>query len=227
MTNETTPLLEARGLTVSRAADDGERRVLDGLDLAVFAGSLTDVVGPSGSGKTTLLLALARLLPGVAGDLLLAGEPAATIEARHWRSRVAYLPQRSSMLPGSVGDNLTAPWRLSLRTDVPAPDTVALRVALDSVHLSDVGLDRDAARLSEGQSARVALLRCVLTEPDVLLLDEPDAALDEESATQVGLLTRRFVERGGAVVRVRHLRSDASADRRLLLAAGRLVEERA
>jgi len=80
-------------------------------------------------------------------------------------------------------------------------------------------------RLSEGQAARVALLRTVLTRPDVLLLDEPDAALDEESAEQVGLLTREFVDAGGAVVRVRHHRTDGLADRRLRLKGGTLTEE--
>jgi putative ABC transport system ATP-binding protein len=225
MPSPTVPVLEARALTVSRQGDGGPRRVLDGVDLTVRAHTLTDVVGPSGAGKTTLLLALARLLPDVEGALTLQGDPASTVDPRAWRVRVAYLPQRSALLPGTVGHNLTLPWRLKVRTGVEAPDADALRAALDRVHLTDVALDRDVARLSEGQEARVALLRTVLTRPDVLLLDEPDAALDEESAEQVGLLTRELVDAGGAVVRVRHLRSDGYADRRLRLFAGALSEE--
>jgi putative ABC transport system ATP-binding protein len=217
--------LEARGLTVDRRADAGLLRVLDGIDLAVGPGTLTDVVGPSGAGKSTLLLALARLLPGVTGELLLEGESGSGIDPRAWRVRVAYLPQRSALLPGTVGHNLTLPWRLKVRAAVARPADAALRSALDRVRLTDVALDRDVSRLSEGQAARVALLRTVLTRPAVLLLDEPDASLDEESAEQVGLLTREFVDAGGAVVRVRHLRSDGHADRRLRLSAGALVEE--
>jgi putative ABC transport system ATP-binding protein len=219
------PALEARHITVDRRADAGPLRVLDGVDLAVEAGTLTDVVGPSGAGKTTLLLALARLLPGATGELFIAGEPASSIDPRAWRMRVAYLPQRSALLPGTVGHNLTLPWRLKVRAGGARPGDEALRAALDRVHLSDVALDRDTARLSEGQAARVALLRTVLTRPSVLLLDEPDASLDEESAEQVGLLTREFVDAGGAVVRVRHLRSDGHADRRLRLLAGNLTAE--
>ena len=200
-------------------------RVLNGIDFAVEAGTLTDVVGPSGAGKSTLLLALARLLPGVEGALSLLGEPAAKIDPRVWRVRVAYLPQRSALLPGTVDHNLTLPWRLKVRAAIARPSEAALRAALDRVHLDDVALDRDVARLSEGQAARVALLRTVLTRPAVLLLDEPDASLDEESADQVGLLTREFVDEGGAVVRVRHLRSDGHADRRLRLVAGSLTEQ--
>ena len=225
MPTPTTPALEARHISVDRRADAGPLRVLNGIDLAVAPGTLTDVVGPSGAGKTTLLLALARLIPGVTGGLLLAGEPASAIDPRAWRMRVAYLPQRSALLPGTVGHNLTLPWRLKVRAAAPQPGEAALRAALDRVHLDDVALERDTARLSEGQSARVALLRTVLTHPGVLLLDEPDAALDEESADQVGLLTREFVDAGGAVVRVRHLRSDGHADRRLRLFSGALAEE--
>jgi putative ABC transport system ATP-binding protein len=221
----TTPALEARGLTVDRRADAGMLRVLDGVDLSVEAGTLTDVVGPSGAGKSTLLLALARLLPGVDGELRLQGETASAIDPRAWRMRVAYLPQRSALLPGTVGHNLTLPWRLKVRAAVQRPTDEALRAALDRVHLADVALDRDTARLSEGQSACVALLRTILTRPAVLLLDEPDASLDEESADQVGLLTREFVDAGGAVVRVRHLRSDGHSDRRLRLFAGALTGE--
>jgi putative ABC transport system ATP-binding protein len=219
------PVLEARSLTVSRHGDDGPLRVLEGVDLSLASGTLTDVVGPSGAGKTTLLLALARLLPGVEGTLSLNGEPSSAIDPREWRVRVAYLPQRSALLPGTVEWNLTLPWRLKARAGVEPPDTATLRAALDRVHLTDVALDRDVTRLSEGQTARVALLRTVLTGPDVLLLDEPDAALDEESAEQVALLNREFVDGGGAVVRVRHQRSDGYADRRLRLSGGSLREE--
>jgi putative ABC transport system ATP-binding protein len=226
MPSPSTPALEAQGLTVDRRADAGLLRVLDSVDLTAEAGTLTDVVGPSGAGKTTLL-ALARLLPGVAGDLLLAGEPASAIDPRTWRLRVAYLPQRSALLPGTVVHNLTLPWRLKVRAGSEAPSNEALRGALDRVHLTDVALDREVARLSEGQAARVALLRTVLTRPGVLLLDEPDASLDEESAEQVGQLTREFVDAGGAVVRVRHSRSDGHADRRLRLRDGKLTEEAA
>lgn len=217
--------LEARSLTVSRHGDGGPVRVLDGIDLDVASGTLTDIVGPSGSGKTTLLLALARLLPGVEGALALDGESASTIDPREWRVRVAYLPQRSALLAGTVGDNLTLPWRLKVRAGAAVPSAEALRASLDRVHLADVALDRDVARLSEGQSARIALLRTVLTRPRVLLLDEPDAALDEESAEQVGLLTREFVDAGGAVVRVRHHRADGLADRRLRLSHSSVHEE--
>jgi putative ABC transport system ATP-binding protein len=219
-----TVLLTARGLTATRLGDDGPVVIFSGLDLDIGAGTLMDIVGPSGCGKTTLLLALARLLPGGSGDLALDGVPAQSIDPRLWRTRVAYLPQRASLAPGTVADNLLLPWLLAVRKGVEPPSAEELRTALDGVSLDDVALGRSVARLSVGQAARIAALRVLLTRPECLLLDEPDANLDDESAAQVACMTAAFVDAGGAVVRVRHARVDERADRRFMLADGRLVE---
>jgi putative ABC transport system ATP-binding protein len=215
-------LLTARGLTAIRPGDEGPLAVFTGIDLEVEAGTLTDVVGPSGSGKTTLLLALARLLPGTTGELFLDGSDAASVDAREWRAKVAYLPQRASLSPGTVADNLLAPWGLKVRAGTAAPSADELRAALDGVGLTTIALDRDISRLSVGQAARIAVLRVILTRPALLLLDEPDASLDDESAAQVAHMTEAFVASGGAVVRVRHARFDQNADRRFTLRGGRL-----
>jgi len=216
-------LLQVRDLVVVLSGDDGDVRVLDGVSLELPAGVVTDVIGPSGSGKTTLLRALARLLPDMAGSLELDGVAASVIPGSQWRTAVALLPQKPAIVGGSVRDNLLLPWTLKVRHGAAPPDDTALRAALDRVAL-DVALDRDASRLSVGQQARVALVRTLLTRPRVLLLDEPDAALDELSAAAVSELTRDFAENGGAVVRVRHHRSDDIAHRRLRLVGGSLAE---
>jgi putative ABC transport system ATP-binding protein len=218
-------LLAARGLSYARPAEAGAVTVFSGLDLELEAGSLVDVCGPSGSGKTTLLLALARLLPDTSADALeLEGIPAASWRPEEWRAAVALMPQKSTLAPGTVRDNLLLPWTLRVRAHSDQPGDAAMRAALDSVGLDDVELDRQATRLSAGQASRVVLLRIVATAPKAMLLDEPDAALDDDSAGLVGTLVRSFVAEGGAVVRVRHLRVDAAADRRLRLEDGRLAE---
>ena len=219
-------VLEARELTAVLQGDAGDVRVLDGVTLAVAAGEIVDVVGPSGSGKSTLLRALAQLLPGATGELSVAGVAAASITPQLWRRRVALLPQKPVMLAGSVRDNLMWPWRLGVYRDGHRPSESDLSAGLARLGV-DVALDRDASRLSVGQAARVAFLRTRLTDPVVLLLDEPDAALDDAAADAVAGMTAEFA--GGsdardahAVVRVRHHRPDGIASRRLHLEGGRL-----
>ncbi len=217
-------LLSAEDLVVDLPGETGPARVLDGASFALAAGEIVDVVGPSGAGKTMLLRSVARLLPLQSGRLALQGVPAERIAPAEWRSRVALLPQKAAVRPGTVGENLLLPWTLKIRHGRPAPTETELTQALTSVHLDGIALDRDASRLSVGQAARVALLRVLLTEPEVVLLDEPDANLDDASTEQVSLATRQFAERGGGVVRVRHQRVDSLASRRLRLTSGRLEE---
>lgn len=217
-------LLSARDVRYSTDGDHGRVVLLDGLDLHVARGEVVDVSGPSGCGKTTLLRALAQLLPDATGTLSLAGETADSMTPQEWRSKVALLPQKAAMRPGTVRDNLLMPWAFKVRQGATAPADEELREALDGVGLGEVMLDRDAARLSVGQAARVSLLRVVLTDPEILLLDEPDASLDETSAEQVACIIREFAAAGRGVVRVRHQRADSIASRRLRLSGAQLQE---
>ena len=217
-------LLTAHDIALTLPGDDGPHLVLDGIDLELAACTLTDIVGPSGSGKTMLLRALARLLPDATAQLALDGRPAEDYTPQAWRTEVALLPQIASMRPGTVRENLLLPWTLKVRHEEDPPDDDALRDALTGVGLEAIALDRDAARLSVGQAARISLLRVLLTRPRVLLLDEPDASLDEASSEQVARATVTFVEAGGTAARVRHRASDGLASRRLRLAGGALEE---
>jgi putative ABC transport system ATP-binding protein len=217
-------VLEAREMQAELTCDDGSRRrILDGVSLSLAAGEIVDVTGPSGSGKTTLLRALARLLPGATGELTLDSVSAEAIPAQRWRSLVALLPQKPAIVDGDVRANLLLPWTLKIRHGEPRPDETALIAALDRVGLSDVALNREAARLSVGQSARVALIRVLLTSPRVLLLDEPDAALDDDSAAAVGRYAAEHAAAGGAVLRVRHRSADGLATSRFILEGGTLT----
>ncbi|MCE5202809.1 MAG: ATP-binding cassette domain-containing protein [Coriobacteriales bacterium] len=218
------PVLEARDLVFEREVDGRVVRVLDHVSLAIRPGDIIELRGESGAGKTTLLRALARLLPGVCGELVLDGRPDREVDPRLWRTRVTLLPQRAALLPGSVEENLGFPFTLAVRKHTDPPSAEKFRAGMDALGLDDVALSRDVTQLSVGQAARVALLRVLLARPAVLLLDEPDASLDDASAARLGEATARFAAEGGALVRVSHLRADATATRSLRLAAGQLME---
>jgi putative ABC transport system ATP-binding protein len=217
-------LLQARDLTAVLPGDSGDVRILDGVALEVGAGEIVDVAGPSGSGKSTLLRALARLLPGAAGLLALDGVPAESIGPSEWRQSVALAQQKPTLVAGTVRESLLMPWRLGVRKRVNPPSEAQLLDGLSRLGV-EVGLDRDASRLSVGQVARIAFLRTLLTAPRVLLLDEPDAALDDVSADAVSAMTDEFAASGGGVVRVRHHRADGLSARRMWLEAGLLRAE--
>lgn len=231
MTATTSYLLEARDLHAALPGDAGDVAVLGGVSLAVAAGEVVDVTGPSGSGKSTLLRALARLLPAATGELSFAGVSAADFEPHDWRDRVTLLPQKPAIIDATVAENLLLPWRLRIRASRTRPVVDDLRRALDELGLAAVALERDAARLSAGQQARLAFARVWLTSPRVMLLDEPDAALDPDSADAMRTAIADFAAHGGAfaeepagVVRVRHGADDGLAVRRLRLEAGTLAE---
>jgi putative ABC transport system ATP-binding protein len=215
-------MLEAEGLIVDR---NGGTRVLDGIGLRLAPGELVALEGPSGSGKSTLLWALARFLPVSGGVLRLNGTDAGATDVRAWRRAVSLVLQTPSLVPGTVGENVRLPWTLSVRAgEDGAPDDARLRRELDGLGLDEIALDRDAGELSVGQAARVALLRSLLAGPEVLLLDEPDASLDDEAAERVRARLERFTAEGGAILVVRHHRKDDPADRRVRLERGFLVE---
>lgn len=217
-------LLDIRGLAVSLPREDGRATVFSDVSLSLDRGELCDLTGPSGSGKSTLLRACARMVEADRGELLLEGAPASGIPAAEWRRRVCLVPQRPSLVAGTVRRNLLLPWELRVRAGEEAPAESRLRRMLDEAGLEDVGLDRAVERLSGGQAARIALLRAFATSADVFLLDEVDAALDEGSAAAVGALVARMVAEGRACLRVRHRPPDGHATRRFALSDGSIQE---
>ena len=217
------PILAARGLTYSVNADGAARRVLHGANLELRAGDTACVSGPSGAGKTSLLWVLARMLRAEAGELFLNGRPAADFTPCAWRARVALVMQNPALAEGAILKNLLLPWTLKVRPGAP-PDRRSLELEMQSVGLGDVELDRDTADISGGQAARVALVRSLITRPGALLVDEPTAALDDESADLVFARIGQFTQSGGAVVAVLHRRTPQFAHRAFRLDNGRLEE---
>lgn len=199
------------------------RTVLDGVDLTLRGPALVTLTGGSGGGKTTLLRLTLGFLTPSAGQVLLAGAPLTAFPETELRRRLAYVPQDTGLFRGSVRDNLL------LGRDFPED---ALWRVLDAVGLADAlrprglgaPLAEGGAGLSGGQRQRVAVARALLSDPDVLVLDEPSANLDADSE---GVLARvlQAQARERLVLVVAHRPALVrAAERVLVLSNGRLSE---
>ena len=178
----------ARGVTVVR----GGRRVVDGVDLDLTPGLLLGVTGPSGSGKSTLLAVLAGLITPNEGTI----EPAA--RAAH----TGIVLQGYGLLPVLTGyENVELP--LQLRGVAPAEVRARAIRALERAGLDDAG-DRLAEELSGGQRQRVAVARALVTEPRLIVADEPTSELDADTAAIVLAALREEATLGATVVIATH-----------------------
>jgi ABC-type iron transport system FetAB ATPase subunit len=212
--------LEALSLRVVREG----RAIVDGACLSVGPGEKVAIAGASGCGKSTFLRALATLIPIDGGLVRLGGVDARAIPPTVFRTRVAYVPQQPPMLPGTVAENVAAGPALRGRAMTPERKCALLC----AVGLTDALLARPASELSGGERQRVALARALGNEPEVLLLDEPTAALDPGTADQVVALARRLAGEGLGVVMVTHVAAPAEAlgGARYVFCDGRLSPSR-
>jgi iron complex transport system ATP-binding protein len=215
--------LAARGVTVTPAGAPGP--VLADAAIDVRAGELHALVGPNGAGKSTLFGVLAGDITPDAGDVSLDGAPLGGIPPRVLaRQRAVLLQQNAVSFPFTVEQVVRmgrAPWA---RTPAEDDDDAAVARALEATDL--VGLaGRGITSLSGGERARAALARVLAQTCDVLLLDEPTAALDLKHQEDVLRIARVRADEGAAVAVVLHDLNAALdvADRVTLLSQGRVV----
>lgn len=198
----------------------GGERILDGVDLALRRGEVVGVVGRSGSGKSTLLHAIAGLLPVSFGRILVHGEELATAEPRARAERIGLVFQDHQLFPHlDVYGNVAL--ALRVRGHDSSERVLAALAALDVDRLAD----RRTSTLSGGQRQRVAIARACVLAPRVLLLDEPTASLDGESASILSTLVHRIAV-NAAVLVVSHDEAfvEATCTRALVATGGRLRE---
>jgi putative ABC transport system ATP-binding protein len=190
--------------------------VLSGIDARIYAGA-TAVLGPSGAGKSTLLRLLNRLADPDAGSVHFRGDDVRELPVLELRRRVALVPQLPAPLPGTVAQNVGyGPGLVGRAADVGR--------ALSLAGLDDSIAEREAGALSVGEQQRVMLARALALEPEVMLLDEPTAALDVEARDGVERTIASLAGRPEAsMILVTHDRGQAKrlADRTIELADGR------
>ena len=176
-----TPILKAVG--IGRLANDGQW-LLRNVSIHVKPRDRIAVVGPSGSGKSVLLRSLVLLDPLEEGRISWNGNPISRDLITSFRSKVVYVHQQPQLFEGSVEQNLRMPFDLRIHAN-KSFELNQVTDLLKSVGRDETFLAKEHANLSGGEAAIVALIRAVQLNPDVLLLDEPTAALDEATMLQM------------------------------------------
>lgn len=197
----------------------GDVTALSGLDLAIERGTVTIVLGPNGAGKTTTFRLATGVLRPTSGSVRTLGlDP--TADGQTVRRRCGVVPPKPAMYDRLTGrQNLEYAARL-YELDAPPIDSFAERFGILDA------LDRRVAGYSTGMRTRLALVRSLLHDPELLLLDEPTAGLDPESSQAVRGLLFDFTGDGKTVVMTTHLlhEADGTADLLVLMDEGKVWE---
>ena len=215
-----TPIIDASDVI----KDYGRMRALHGVSLEVGAGEFVALVGPSGCGKTTLLKILAGFEEATDGRVEIEGRDMHGVPAAQRPTRMVF--QKLALFPHkTVAQNIGFP--LKLQKVDPAEIDRRVRSMLDLMHLNIAYLDRFPAQLSGGEQQRVALARALVSQPGVLLLDEPMSALDAKLKKSLQAeLKKLHREIGTSFVLVTHDLEEAMmlADKICVMRSGHVIQ---
>ncbi len=172
----------------------GKREVLRGLNLEVMKGETFCIMGPSGCGKSVTLRHVIGLMQPDQGQVFVDGNDMSTItkqDLRKLRSRMGYVFQEAALLNWlSAGDNVALPLRET--TSMPDKEIVErVRAKLELVQVPDA-FEKLPSELSGGMKKRVGLARALITDPEIVLYDEPTAGLDPEISSSINHLIREL-----------------------------------
>jgi putative ABC transport system ATP-binding protein len=222
-------IIEAQGLTKEYVRDEFRVMALHNASLSIAKGEFMSLMGPSGSGKSTLLHLIAAMDRPTGGEILVLGQNLRALSDKQiarWRNaHIGFVFQSFNLIPVlSALENVELPLKLTNLKSKERNEHAA--TALKLVGLGD-RLGHLPRQLSGGQEQRVAIARAIVTDPDLILADEPTGNLDATSAQDVlTLLSRLNKEFGKTIVMVTH---DPHAAERALhlmhLEKGTLVEQ--
>ena len=212
--------------SVSVVIRRGEKPVLNAVSLDVAPGEALGVIGRSGSGKTTLARVITGLIQPVAGEVRLAGATLDQYGPERLGHYLGYLPQEVRLFDGTVAENIAQM--------EPSPDAGKVVAAAQKAHVHDIvlklpeGYDTRIgvadAQLSGGQKQRLALARALYKDPVLLVLDEPNSALDAEGSEALNTLVKAMKAESKGVLIMTHRPTAISAcDKLLVLENGKVA----
>lgn len=218
-------VIETTELVKTYVLGEAVVRALDGVSLAVRRGEKVAIAGPSGSGKSTLMNILGCLGRPDAGEYVLAGEPVAHLSGNRLAEirnhYIGFVFQTFNLLPRlSALENVELPLLYGGERDARA----RAKRALDTVGLGD-RIYHESNQLSGGQRQRVAIARAIVTDPAILLADEPTGNLDTRTGKEIMALFDALHAQGRTVIMVTHDPSVAAlCERQIYMLDGRIAE---
>lgn len=222
------PFIECMNLTRVYRKGEQQIRPLDDLSLAIERGSFLALMGPSGSGKTTLLNLISGIDHPTEGELWIDGVNVANLsrgKLAQWRAdNVGYVFQLYNLVPVLTAyENVELPLLLQKLSRKQRHEKVSS--ALELVGIADRH-DHFPRQLSGGQEQRVAIARAIVTDPQIIVADEPTGDLDKKSAHEIMMLLQRInQELGRTIIMVTHdPKTTEYASQTLHLEKGKLVE---
>lgn len=222
-------LVEIKNLVKTYTRGDQEVPVLRDITLSIDRGDFISLMGPSGSGKSTLLNLIAGIDKPTAGILRIDGEDISRLsegQLADWRaSHIGFIFQFYNLMPVLTAyENVELPLLLTNLSKAERKERIEM--TLNMVGLSD-RMDHYPNELSGGQQQRVAIARAIVTDPTILVCDEPTGDLDKQSASDVlGMLKQLNQELGKTIIMVTHDVHAAEAAKRIVhLEKGELLGE--
>ena len=199
-----------------------EKMILEGISLSIKEGEHLTITGPSGSGKSSLLKLLAALVSPSSGQLFYQGQDMGDLDPVAYRREVSYCFQQPVLFGQTVRDNVAFPFEIR---QIPF-DQERVLTALARLNLGPEFLEKPIKDLSGGEKQRVALVRNLLFEPKVLLLDEVSSGLDEKTKILLRTFLKDLHQEGVTLIEVTHDQQEIEAAERLVtIVGGRLAHE--
>ncbi|MBN8048266.1 ABC transporter ATP-binding protein [Paraclostridium bifermentans] len=221
-----TKILEVRNLTKSYGTQKNTQTVLSGIDLDINKGEFVGVMGPSGAGKSTLLNIVSTIDTATSGDVKIEGKNITNLNnkqiSKFRRESLGFIFQDFNLLDTlSVKDNIALPLALARANEKTINKTV---FSISKTLGIETLLDKYPYEISGGQKQRTACARAIITNPSLILADEPTGALDSKSSTDLlNAMTKLNEEQDATIMMVTHDAFAASYCKRVLFIKDGLI----
>lgn len=206
---------------------DGDRKVIDGVNIKIKKGETIALVGPSGGGKSTLSELIPRFYDVTAGEVLFDGVPVSDYKQESIRAKMSIVSQETVLFNDSIEGNILMGRPTATHDEVVEASKVANAhgFIMDSSEGYDTNIGDRGTKLSGGQRQRLSIARAVLKNPEILILDEATSALDTESEKLVQDALTNLLKGRTSVVIAHRLSTIYNADRIYVIDEGRIAEE--